>query len=396
MDPHPNGAYSTVTTPPSPALTGTSLTLQAGTGVRFAWTGQPFNVTIWPAGQRPVPSNMEIARLTNLVGDVGTIVRTQESTVARAILAGDQIQATVTAKTLTDIEARGYITIAAEALLPGSRRLVAGTNISLDTTTPGQIGIISTAAGGGNVTDTGPEASPPAGAVDGDLYFPNDSFMVQRFNGTIWVPWGPISPMREPINGDFAWINQGTASVDVTNGGVLLSAPAAAGDSIRIRKKAAPATPYTITAYVRPLLGKITGSGATYGIGFRQSSDGKLHLLLMHQSDQGELLSIKFTNPTTFSAVYAGGQCGQAIAVAGFGPIQTTFNVRMQFPINWLRISDTGVNRVVSFSPDGIEWVQFHSIGRTDFITADEVVFCVNVADAAVASKTRLLSWLET
>src|SRR6266446_5233542 len=51
-----------------------------------------------------------------------------------------------------------------------------------------------------------------------------------------------------PVDGDYAWINQGGASVTVNaNGSICLYAPAT-GDSLRVRKKAAPATPYTMTA----------------------------------------------------------------------------------------------------------------------------------------------------
>jgi len=64
----------------------------------------PFNATVWAVGEIPVPSNAEIVRVTNIAGDVLTITRSQESTSARSILVGDQIAATVTAKTLTDIE----------------------------------------------------------------------------------------------------------------------------------------------------------------------------------------------------------------------------------------------------------------------------------------------------
>lgn len=44
-----------------------------------------------------------------------------------------------------------YVTINGELALPNSRQLVAGTNITLDTTTPGQV--IINASGGGSGTD---------------------------------------------------------------------------------------------------------------------------------------------------------------------------------------------------------------------------------------------------
>lgn len=251
----------------------------------------------------------------------------------------------------------------------------------------------SAAAGGGSAITTGAEGAEPSGPTAGDLYLPNNSFYIERFSGSLWAPWGPIFPLTKPIDDQFSWVNQGASTVSTTRGGILLSAPAGAGDNIRIRAKTAPATPYVITALINPVSGKQTGAASTYGLGFRQSSDGRLHLLLMHQSELGELLSCKFTNPTTFSAAFA--QSGQANAVAGFGPLATVNNVRINFPLRWLRIADDGVNRIVSYSPDGIEWVDFNSVARTNFLTADQVCFFVNANDAAVATSARLLSWKE-
>lgn len=102
FDAHKNFAYSTVATAPSPAASGTSLIVQTGDGAKFPAT--PFNATVWPVGTQPLSSNAEIVRVTNISGDTLTITRTQESTVARSILIGDQIANTITAKVLTDIE----------------------------------------------------------------------------------------------------------------------------------------------------------------------------------------------------------------------------------------------------------------------------------------------------
>lgn len=105
MDAHQNFAYSTVLTAPSPAASGTSLVVQTGHGTRFPTP--PFNATVWPLGAIPIPTNAEIVRVTAIVGDTLTITRTQESTSARSVVVGDQIAATITAKTLTDVEGMG-------------------------------------------------------------------------------------------------------------------------------------------------------------------------------------------------------------------------------------------------------------------------------------------------
>ena len=102
MDQHRNLAYSLVATAPVPALSGTTLVVTGGQGSRFPTV--PFNATVWAIGEIPTPANAEIVRVTNITGDTLTITRAQEGTIARAVVLGDQIAATVTVKTFTDIE----------------------------------------------------------------------------------------------------------------------------------------------------------------------------------------------------------------------------------------------------------------------------------------------------
>ena len=64
----------------------------------------PFNVSIWPASAQPLPSNAEIARVTAVSTDTFTITRAQEGSSARTVVVGDQIAATITARTLDDAE----------------------------------------------------------------------------------------------------------------------------------------------------------------------------------------------------------------------------------------------------------------------------------------------------
>lgn len=102
-DAHANFAVSAVATAPDPDTTGLSLVVTAGHGTRFP--AAPFNFTVWPANTTPDPTNAEIGRCTSRTGDTLTIVRAQEGSTARAIVPGDLIAATITKKTLDDIEA---------------------------------------------------------------------------------------------------------------------------------------------------------------------------------------------------------------------------------------------------------------------------------------------------
>ena len=68
------------------------------------------------------------------------------------------------------------------------------------------------------VVQTAAMASEPAsGMVTGDLFLPSNGFYLERYSGSAWVPWGPIWPMTKPVDGDYAWINQGSATVTTTN-----------------------------------------------------------------------------------------------------------------------------------------------------------------------------------
>ena len=107
FDSHTNFGYSTVATAPSPATSGTSLTVQAGDGAKFPTA--PFNATVWPAGVQPTSDVAEIVRVTAKSTDTFTITRAQESTSAKSVTTGFQIAATVTAKVITDIETAGLI-----------------------------------------------------------------------------------------------------------------------------------------------------------------------------------------------------------------------------------------------------------------------------------------------
>jgi len=117
FDAHKNLAITTVLTAPTPATSGTTLTVAAGEGARFP--AAPFNATVWPVNTIPTPVNAEVVRVTARTGDTLTITRAQEGTTARSIIAGDLIAETITAKVLTDIESGTNFPLIAVAGTPG-------------------------------------------------------------------------------------------------------------------------------------------------------------------------------------------------------------------------------------------------------------------------------------
>lgn len=230
---------------------------------------------------------------------------------------------------------------------------------------------------GTTVITTAAYASRQAAAIAGRLFLPSNSFYLERDTGAAWAPWGPIFRLTQPVSGDFSWVNQGGASVSTTNGGIFLSAPASASDSLRCRVKSAPATPYTITALMLPLL--YSENYHHCGLLFRESGTGEL--ATMHFAvglDAALKIQVtKWDSPTAWNADYVG-----QVAWPKNGPL-------------WLRIADDGANRISSISADGQNFLTIHSVGRTDFLTADQVGFFANSNNSGHAAGVTLLSWAQ-
>lgn len=238
--------------------------------------------------------------------------------------------------------------------------------------------IAAITAGAGATISTTAVGSEPGSPSSGDLDFYNNGFNLVRYSGSAWVPWGPIFPFTAPsLSAPTTWVNQGGASVDTTYGGIYLTAPAGAGDNIRARVKTAPATPYVVTAAF--LMNYPAVNYPSAGLLFRDSASGKIATLSFGASATYYSLGVsKFTNATTFSANYA--------AVAWWSA----------FGVVWLRIADNGTNRICSYSADGQHWQALHTVGRTDFLTADQVGFYANANNATYPADMTLLSWKET
>jgi len=218
--------------------------------------------------------------------------------------------------------------------------------------------------------------------MNGDIFFPTDGTSIQRSDGSAWSPWGPIFPLTDPALQTFAWVNQGGASYDTSKGGLTLIAPAASGQNNRILKRAAPATPYTITVGFIATMGPASGDPEV-GVCFRESGSGKLHTFHLQEdgSSYGSINSTKYTNATTWSANYStNSDYGRYLRLGGG-------------PLNWFRIADDGANRICSWSNDGQNFLTYHTIGRTDFLTADEVGIFANSGQTTYDTYMNVLSF---
>lgn len=233
-------------------------------------------------------------------------------------------------------------------------------------------------SGSGNAISSTSFGSEPGSPASGDLDLYSSSFYLARYNSG-WQPWGPIWPMTIPPSSGWSWVNQGTASIDTTPGAHTISAPATAPNNLRLRTRTAAATPYTITAAM--LLDRYAVNYTYSGVFFRDSASGKLHTFGWQTntalSGVGFYRSAKFTNATTFSADYS----------------HSLYHCPNHGAVMFLRIADDGTNRICSVSHDGYTWIAIHSVGRTDFLTADEIGFFVSPQNLTFGHYVTLLSW---
>lgn len=119
---------SLVATAPSPATSGTSLTITAGQGVNFP--AAPFWATAAPYGTLPTLANAEIVLVTAVSTDTFTITRAQKGTSGQSIAIGWSISNVITAEDVTPV---GSILPYAGRTAPNGYLLCFGQTVSQST-----------------------------------------------------------------------------------------------------------------------------------------------------------------------------------------------------------------------------------------------------------------------
>lgn len=172
-----NLGYATIAVAPSPATSGTSLTVANGLGSLFPSSN--FTVTIYPPNTPPLASNAEICLVSSRTGDVFTIVRAQEGTTAKTIATGWQIANTATKIAFTDIQNAMIQFVSAGSTKAGASEVVFSNSNGISFGANGQTITAAVAAGVGGAAISAAGSSQGTGTV----VFSNSNGVTFGMNG---------------------------------------------------------------------------------------------------------------------------------------------------------------------------------------------------------------------
>jgi len=178
----------------------------------------------------------------------------------------------------------------------------------------------------------------------------------------------------------WSWVNQDGASVATVKGGIVITKTSGSGFTPSYRVKAIPSQPYKIDVLLQ--LSAVTDTFFA-GVCWRNSSSGKLVLGMVQVSAGLHYISIaKFDDATSQNASYR----------------FTTNGAFSPGALVGMRMEDDGTNRVFSILGGASSPGKFYSVGRTDFITPDQVGWYIGPRDGTftdIVGAVKLVSWDE-
>lgn len=215
--------------------------------------------------------------------------------------------------------------------------------------------------GGGAAIVEGAFSTRSATGPSGTVFLPTDGYSAGYYDATGWVGFGPLHYLGPAPVDPGTWVNQGTASISAASGALtLIGGTGVTTTNLVARVVNAGAAPWTVTAFFRGFM--LIRATHQMGLCFRESASGKIVNFGLYAdggtgSTGGNLWWVvdKYNNATGATGAY----------------FETPSALQ---PTNglWLRIADDNTNRICSISVDGQHWTQYHSVARTDFITADQ------------------------
>jgi len=177
------------------------------------------------------------------------------------------------------------------------------------------------------VTDSDPRLTGVGGGGSGGAKFP----MVPPTSPTAYDDEWPGTA----LDAKWSWVNQGAATAVVKGGVLTLTAPASAGDNLRVVQESLPAGAWEFEAFVA-----FQGNIANFcggGICLRNSANGRVEILSLGYNNQLILSVERFNSPTSWNSAIAtqsgnwlsmiGGWSGCFLRIAYDGASTLTFKV---------------------------------------------------------------------
>lgn len=186
----------------------------------------------------------------------------------------------------------------------------------------------------------------------------------QHIGGSAYVADGIT--FTDPTTPTWTARNQGvgTFTEDTTN--KVLTVLTDGNGSLQLRgwSTPAPSTPYRVRMYIKHILG--TGANNGVAVGFRENATGELATALFYfgSASPASIAFNKWNSETSFNANY------------------TTFTNQINSDCFWFELEDDGTtNRYMRIGSDPYNFIE-HSVGRTDFLTPDQIFFGATVQTA--------------
>ena len=255
-----------------------------------------------------------------------------------------------------------------------------GASVSQILTSGGLVGV----AGSVNLSDT--NSNLPSTGTVGRSFYPTDGSCIYREGTSGWSAFGPIYPISVPPSlGSWTQVNMGSGAgsgVATQNGSAIhILAPANATSAQRILAMSAPTTGYTITALILPDVW--TQSFPLVGVGWRDSSNGK-KAFLRFGGDTNSLFNIYSATTTADSA-------------GTYATYSSTQFSGAPCRLMWVRLKHDGTNRTISYSWNGVDFVQLDQRAYNDFpastMNPDQVIILADSLNGTYYAAITLYSW---
>lgn len=188
-------------------------------------------------------------------------------------------------------------------------------------------------------------------------------------------------------SGDFTVVNASTSTiVDDASGSITLrKATQSNVEDVTAIVRTAPSTPNSLIAAISTCwpIAHAAGAIPSAGIGFRQSSSGKLFFVALNgpYTDFNSLAVYKYTSPTVISS----------------NPL-TRGTCLSRDRYVWFKATDDGTNLKFYVSHDAVNWIQLYTEARTTFMTGgpDQFMFGANnYNNGSFETLTTLEAWQE-